>query len=114
MDNLTQVAACIDDLKRLLLFLSFEDFCQKLANTHQLEKQTVIELSLDIIDEPWLTIENIQQKILSLPLNGQQYVIFLQQWRAMMQLLPEYCYRDNDHKHSVLDTMIELLDKWNN
>ncbi|CAM2881316.1 HrpJ domain-containing protein [Vibrio neptunius] len=112
-DDMTKVVATINDLKRLLLFLTFEDHCVSLAKAMALEPQSVMSATIELLEQSWIYPDALSLIIGRLALVDERRVIFLRRWKELMAVMSETCYRDPEQKEHVQEAMLELLDQWN-
>ncbi|MFW7522877.1 HrpJ domain-containing protein [Vibrio ostreicida] len=112
-DDMTKVVATIDDLKRLLLFMTFEDHCQSLAKATGLDPHRVMSVTIELLEQSWTYPDALSLIIGRLPLVEERKVIFLRRWKGLMAVMSEGCYRDVEQKEHVQEVMLELLDQWN-
>lgn len=112
-DDMTKVAATVEDLKRLLLFLTFEDHCISLAKAMVLEPHSVMSATIELLEQSWIYPDALSQIINRLALVDERKVVFLRRWKDLMTVMAEACYRDPEQKEHVQEAMLELLDQWN-
>ena len=112
-DDMTMVAAAIKDLKRLLLFLTFEDHCGALARAMELEHSSVMSITIELLEQSWVYPDALSVIIERLGLACERKVVFLRRWKDLMAVMSTACYRDPEQKEHVQEAMLELLDRWN-
>lgn len=97
-DDMTKVVATINNLKRLLLFLTFEDHCVSLAKAMALEPQSVMSATIELLEQSWIYPDALSLIIGRLALVDERRVIFLRRWKELMAVMSETCYRYSDKK----------------
>ncbi|HGJ5856337.1 HrpJ domain-containing protein [Arsenophonus nasoniae] len=111
--DMTKLVTTIDDLRRLWLFLAFNEHCASLSRTLNLANDTVAEISIELLEQSWIYPEALAQLVIKLPLTTLQHLIFLRKWREIMVVMSEACYRDPEQKEHILEVMLQLLEQWN-
>ncbi|GLT18656.1 type III secretion system protein SsaL [Vibrio zhanjiangensis] len=112
-DDMTMVAAVVADLKRLLLFLTFEDHCGALARAMGVEVSSVMSATIELLEQSWVYPDFLSLIIERLGLASERKVIFLRRWKDLLAVMSQACFRDPEQKEHVQETMLELLDQWN-
>ncbi|MBU2898909.1 HrpJ domain-containing protein [Vibrio hepatarius] len=112
-DDMTMVVASIADLKRLLLFLTFEDHCSSLAQAMGLELPVVMSVTIELLEQSWIYPDALSLMIERLDLTWDRKVIFLRRWKDLIAVMSPECYREPEQKEHVQEAMLELLDRWN-
>ncbi|NOH71588.1 secretion protein [Vibrio pectenicida] len=112
-DDMVMIAAAIVDLKRLLLFLTFEDHCSALSRSMGLDISLVMSKTIELLEQSWVYPDALSLMISQLNLPDERKVVFLRRWKDLMAVMSEICYRDPEQKEHVQEAMLELLDQWN-
>lgn len=112
-DDMTMVAATIRDLRRLLLFLTFEEHCAGLARTMGLGSDVVMSLTIELLEQSWVYPDALAVLIGRLSLGDDKKIVFLRRWKDLMTVMSESCYRDPEQKEHVQEVMLELSEQWN-
>ncbi|HGJ5876262.1 MAG TPA: HrpJ domain-containing protein [Arsenophonus sp.] len=110
--DMTKLVTTIDDLRRLWLFLAFDEHCACLSRTMNLANDKVAEISIELLEQGWIYPEALAQLIIALPLTIMQCLIFLRKWREIMVVMSEACYRDPEQKEHIIEVMLQLLEQW--
>ena len=110
--DMVKLVTVIDDLRRLLLFMSVEDYCQALARACQIEDSAVLDATLDLVEQSWVYAEWLEEKIKKMKVPEMKQIGFLRRWKDLMHQLPTKCYRDPEQKEHITDAMMDLLDHW--
>jgi type III secretion system YopN/LcrE/InvE/MxiC family regulator len=106
-----RLAATINDLKRLLLFLGMEAHCNALAHDLHLSEEQVLNEILEIIEQIWIYPEWLAGRLSSLGLPEEQQAHYLRRLTELLQLLPEPCYKDADQKEQTIKALRTLQDQ---
>lgn len=106
-----RLAATINDLKRLLLFLGMEAHCNALAHALHLSEEQVLNEILEIIEQIWIYPEWLAGRLPALGLPKEQQAHYLRRLTELLQLLPEPCYKDADQKEQTLKALMTLQDQ---
>ncbi|WP_253306475.1 TyeA family type III secretion system gatekeeper subunit [unidentified bacterial endosymbiont] len=106
-----RLAATINDLKRLLLFLGMEAHCNALAQALHLSEEQVLNEILEIIEQIWIYPEWLAGRLPALGLPEEQQAHYLRRLTELLQLLPEPCYKDADQKEQTLKALMTLQDQ---
>ncbi len=110
--NMVKLVTVVDDLRRLLLFMSVEDYCKALSRACQIDDSAVLDATLDLVEQSWVYAEWLEEKITKMKVSEMKQIGFLRRWRDLMQQLPSKCYRDPEQKEHITDAMMDLLDRW--
>lgn len=111
------LAAVVRDLKRLLIFLGFEEQCARIAHglgPPQVEGDDVLRFLLELIDQSWLYADWLEQGVDGLELGEERGYRLMRELARLCKLLPEPCYRDEDHRQHVLDVIQAYNDRAEN
>lgn len=106
-----RLAATINDLKRLLLFLGMEAHCNALAHALHLSEEQVLNEILEIIEQIWIYPEWLAGRLPALGVPEEQQAHYLRRLTELLQLLPEPCYKDADQKEQTLKALMTLQDQ---
>jgi hypothetical protein len=112
-DDMTMVAATINDLRRLLLFLTFEEHCIGLARAMGLDSDVVMSLTIELLEQSWVYPDALAVLIGRLSLADDKKIVFLRRWKDVMTVMSESCYRDPEQKEHVQEVMLDLSEQWN-
>ncbi|WP_299493701.1 HrpJ domain-containing protein [uncultured Shewanella sp.] len=110
--NMVKVVAAVDDLRRLAVFMSLEDHCNMLGRATRISGDAVMKVSLLLIEQSWVYPEWIEEQIRELPLLPAKRLGFLRRWRELVVMMPMACFRDDDQKELIEESMMTLLDDW--
>lgn len=110
--DLVKVAAVIDDLRRLLIFLTLEEHCAQLARATGLDGELVLRVTLQLIEQAWVYPQWLDEQLCLLPLMPARRLGFLRRWRELVRMIPEACFRDPEQKEHIEEAMLSLLDLW--
>lgn len=113
-DDLTMVAATVLDLRRILLFLTFEDHCESIARACKVLGNDVKVITLELLDQTWCypdLVANLINKVLHEKLDK---IVFLKRWRELFQLMSVACFRDKEQKEQINETLVQLFEMWEN
>lgn len=111
-DDMIMVAAVVADLKRLLIFLTFEDHCEALAQAMELDVSQVMSATIDLLEQSWVYPDFLSRIVERLGLTCDRKVIFLRRWRDLLAVMSQACFRDPEQKEHVEEAMLELLYRW--
>lgn len=110
--NMVKIAAAVDDLRRLLIFLTIEEHCYMLARASQLDGEQVLKVTLQLTEQAWVYPQWIDEQIRLLPLMPARRLGFLRRWRELLSIIPLACFRDPEQKEHIEEAMLGLLDDW--
>ncbi len=110
--DMVKLITVIDDLRRLLLFMSVEDYCKALSRACQIDDSAVLDATLELVEQSWVYAEWLEEKIQKMKVSELKQIGFLRRWRDLMLQLPTKCYRDPEQKEHITDAMMDLLDRW--
>lgn len=105
-----RLAATINDLKRLLLFLGLEEYCTLLGREVALSNEQVLSEILLIIEQPWISPEWLAERLQLLELPEQLHANYLRCLKALLRLLPDPCFKDLDQKEQILKALMTVQD----
>jgi type III secretion system YopN/LcrE/InvE/MxiC family regulator len=109
-----RLAGVIGDLKRILQFLGMEDHCEQLAQslTHeQIEGDDVLGVVIEIVQQPWLHAEAIEQHARTLVQSAESRYPLASRLKEIFKLLPADCFEDEMQRGAILDAFGEYLEK---
>jgi type III secretion system YopN/LcrE/InvE/MxiC family regulator len=106
-----RLAATINDLKRLLLFLGMEEHCNALAYTLHLREEQVLNEILEIIEQIWIYPEWLAGRLSPLGIPEHRQAYYLRRLTELLQLLPDPCYKDSDQKEQTIKALMTLQDQ---
>ncbi|QQE08673.1 TyeA family type III secretion system gatekeeper subunit [Cupriavidus sp. ISTL7] len=112
-----KLAAVVRDLKRLLVFLGCEEQCGRIARAlgePPVEPDTVLRLLIRMVDQPWLYHDWIRGEIEGMQLGRERGFKLARDITRLAKLLPEPCFRDDDHRQQVLAALNEFNDRAEN
>ncbi|MCT9070537.1 TyeA family type III secretion system gatekeeper subunit [Cupriavidus gilardii] len=112
-----KLAAVVRDLKRLLVFLGCEEQCGRIARAlgePPVEPDTVLRLLIRMVDQPWLYHDWIRGEIEGMQLGRERGFKLARDITRLAKLLPEPCFRDDDHRQQVLTALNEFNDRAEN
>ena len=112
-DDLTMVAATVVDLRRMLLFLTFEDHCNAIARACKIDENSVKTLTLELLDQSWCYPDMIATLIDRVLQDESIKINFLTRLRQLFQLMSVDCFRDEEQKQHINDTLMQLSERWN-
>lgn len=112
-DDLTMVAATVIDLRRILLFLTFEDHCQRIAISCKISENDVKVITLELLDQTWVYPDLVANLIQRLMMDETGKIGFLRRWRELLQLMHSNCFRDAEQKEHINETLLKLNEIWN-
>ncbi|AQS36179.1 type III secretion effector delivery regulator, TyeA family [Shewanella psychrophila] len=110
--NMVKLVAVVEDLRRLLIFLTLEEHCNLLGRATQIDGDEVLNISLQLIEQAWVYPQWLEERICHLPLLPARRLGFLRRWRELVTIVPLDCFRDPEQKEHVEEAMMGLLDKW--
>ncbi|WP_165905432.1 TyeA family type III secretion system gatekeeper subunit [Parashewanella spongiae] len=110
--DMVKLISVIDDLRRLLIFMSIEDYCTLLARSCQAEDSSVLTVTLELVEQSWVYAEWLEERINSLSLAEDKKIGFLRRWRDLLLQLPHKCFRDPEQQEHIAESMMDLLDQW--
>ncbi|MBY4897874.1 TyeA family type III secretion system gatekeeper subunit [Cupriavidus sp. AU9028] len=113
----THLAAVVRDLKRLLIFLGFEEQCGRIAHglgPPEVDGDLVLRFLLELIDQSWLYADWLEQGVDGLELGQERGYRLMRELAKLCKLLPEPCYRDEDHRQQVLTVLQAYNDRAEN
>ncbi|NRD74513.1 TyeA family type III secretion system gatekeeper subunit [Shewanella sp. VB17] len=110
--NMVKVVAVVDDLRRLLIFMTLEEHCHFLGRATHLEGDEVLKVTLRLIEQAWVYPQWLDEQIKCLPLLSARRLGFLRRWRELVGMVPLDCFRDPEQKEHVEEAMLSLLDEW--
>ena len=113
--DVTRLAAVIDDLRRVVLFLTLESACEQAAQTlraagaRAFETDTMISEMLTLLDQPWVGAEWLAQRAayLGMVTVDARYA-FARELTQLMKSAHDGCFRDETQR----ETLGEALDGW--
>lgn len=111
-----QLIHLLDDMRRLLILLGFEENCEKLCHTikraggPECEPDSLTELLLNLIDQTWFHPDALLEKLHHLGIRSDDLqFITTQRVYEVIKYLPEICFTDADQKLQMLEGLEELL-----
>lgn len=111
-DDLTMVAATIIDLRRLLIFLTFEDHCKLIAHAHDISENAVKVATLEILDQSWCYPDYLANLINELGINTKHRIFFLKRWHELFRIMRIECFREEAQKEQIEEAFMQLNDQW--
>ena len=111
-DDMTMVAATIIDLRRLLIFMTFEDHCRSLAKSSSLDEDKVKSVTLEVLDYSWIYVDALALMIQKFDLVDNQKFTFIKRWRELFFIMSDQCYKNPEQKIRIDETLLELSEKW--
>lgn len=112
-----KLAAVVRDLKRLLIFLGCEEQCGRIARALSeppVEPDSVLRLLIRMVDQPWLYHDWIRGEVDGMELGRERGFKLVRDITRLVKLLPEPCFRDDDHRQQVLTALNEFNDRAEN
>ncbi|TWG84965.1 type III secretion system TyeA family effector delivery regulator [Cupriavidus gilardii J11] len=109
-----RLAAVVRDLKRLLIFLGCEEQCARIAiglGQPTVETDAVLGLLIRMIDQGWLYADWLQAACEAIPLEPRRGFKLARDINRMVKLLPDPCFRDDDHRDQVLSALAEFIER---
>lgn len=109
-----RLAAVVRDLKRLLIFLGCEEQCGRIAiglGQPIVEPDAVLGLLIRMIDQGWLYADWLQAACEAIPLEPWRAFKLARDINRMAKLLPDPCFRDDDHRDQVLSALAEFIER---
>ncbi|MBE8167775.1 MAG: TyeA family type III secretion system gatekeeper subunit [Shewanella sp.] len=110
--DMVKLISVIDDLRRLLIFMSIEDYCSLLAKSCDIEDSSVLNITLELVEQSWVYAEWLAERINNLSLADDKRIGFLRRWRDLLLQLPPKCFRDPEQQEHIAESMMDLLDQW--
>lgn len=110
--DMVKLISVIDDLRRLLIFLSIEEHCKALGRACHIEEQGVLTVTLDLVEQSWVYNEWLEDKLNELSVPADKRINFMRLWRELLVQLPDKCFRDPEQQEHITDAMMSLLDLW--
>ena len=101
--------ATLLDLKKLLLFLGIEDQSRRLAQAHGLSTEMVMEEILKTVEQTWINVEWIGQRLRKLDL-AEEVIPYLGRFMDVLKFLPSLCFLDEEQRTQILEAFASLYD----
>ena len=113
--DLPRLAAVVDDLRRVVLFLSLEASCEASATTMRaagcrtFETDTMISETLTLLDQSWAGVEWLSQRAhyLGMATPRMRYA-FARELTGLVKSAHDGCFRDETQR----EALDEALDAW--
>ncbi|MFB2874290.1 TyeA family type III secretion system gatekeeper subunit [Aeromonas jandaei] len=108
----SHLAAVIGDLRQLLRILGLEAYCDQTAAAlalPMLEGETLLALVVQLIEQIWINADGIEDLLPSLAQTDRYRVT--QALGKLVQLLPDDCFNDADHRTQLEEAIWALRDR---
>ncbi|WP_287496852.1 TyeA family type III secretion system gatekeeper subunit [Pandoraea sp. CB10b_02] len=113
--DMARLAAVIDDVRRVVLFLTLESGCAQSAHAvhaagwRACDADKMIVEVLTLLDQPWVGVEWLVQRAahLGIPSAGARYA-YARELTWLVQSAHEGCFRDETQREAIS----EALDEW--
>ena len=112
-DDMTQIAATILDLRRILIFMAFEDHCRMISSQFDMKEEALQIVTLNILDSSWIMLDELVFNIKNLGINDRQKITFVRRWKEMFSIMSTECFKNEEHKSQIDDVFIQLTTRWN-
>ncbi|MFL9988955.1 TyeA family type III secretion system gatekeeper subunit [Paraburkholderia sediminicola] len=107
-DERERLSAVLGTLKRMLVFLGIEQYCETVAERTDidgLDGDTLLDIILGMLEEDWLYEELISDRYQEFQLNLAQCIRYIRALRSVLALLPELCFRDDEQRANVTESI---------
>ncbi|AGH72950.1 TyeA family type III secretion system gatekeeper subunit [Edwardsiella piscicida] len=107
----SHLAAVIDDLRQLLRLLGLEDYCDRAAaalGMPAISGEGLMLLVVQLIEQIWLNADTLAEMLP--PQAELDRYRLLQSLGKLIQLLPDACFNDADHRLQLDDAIHNLSD----
>ncbi|AJC21149.1 TyeA family type III secretion system gatekeeper subunit [Pandoraea pulmonicola] len=113
--DVTRLAAVVDDLRRVVLFLTLESGCAQSAQAvhaagwRSCDADTMIVEVLTLFDQPWVGVEWLTQRAAHLGISSTRArYAYAHALTWLVQSAHDGCFRDETQR----ETLCEALDQW--
>lgn len=103
-----RLAAVLQRLRRLLLFLGLENECGRIEGLCQLPADTLLPLVIEIVGESWLFTEWLDERLATLKPPGALRNRLIHHLAALYTLLPDGCFMDDDQREQIIGVLRQL------
>lgn len=104
-----RLAATLNQLRRLLMFLCLEDHCHDIGRACGIEGDVVLWEVLAVVGQPWLFDNWLQPRIemiLGPDVNLRQK--FVRRFYELFKLMPVECFNDQDQQVQILSILLAM------
>lgn len=103
-----RLAAVLQRLRRLLLFLGLENECRRIEGLCRLPTDTLLPLVIEIVGENWLFAEWLDERFAPLIPPGALRNRLIHHLTALFTLLPDGCFMDDDQRDQIIGVLRQL------
>jgi type III secretion system TyeA family effector delivery regulator len=106
--------ALMGTLKRMLMFLGIEQYCENRAKSLDidgLDGDMLLEIVLGMLEEDWFDEGLIAERYEEFQLNLAERIRYIRSLRSVLTLLPNACFRDEDQRTNLMDVIGECEDR---
>ncbi|AHM76149.1 TyeA family type III secretion system gatekeeper subunit [Yersinia hibernica] len=104
-----RLAATLNQLRRLLMFLGLEDHCHRMGRACALEGDTILSEVLAVVGQPWLFSGWLQPRIELMAgqdINSRSR--FIRRFYELFNLMPLDCFNDQEQQQQILAVLLEI------
>ncbi|CAG9185916.1 TyeA family type III secretion system gatekeeper subunit [Cupriavidus pampae] len=102
------LAAVIKDLRRLLVFLGFDEACGAIVmhcDTPGLTDDFILHLVIRMIDQFSIYDEWIENQLTEVELTKERKITLLHELIRLFKMFPDTCFRDPDQRKQIVDAI---------
>ncbi|CRL45294.1 HrpJ-like domain protein [Sodalis glossinidius str. 'morsitans'] len=103
-----RLAAVLQRLRRLSLFLGLENESRRIEGLCRLPAETLLPLVIEIVGENWLFASWLDERLTPLTPSGALRNRLLHHLVALYTLLPDGCFIDDDQREQIIDVLRQL------
>ncbi|CAI1009324.1 TyeA family type III secretion system gatekeeper subunit [Serratia quinivorans] len=111
-EQLQRIVAAMNELKRLLLFLSVEDFCRWVANDVGIDAEQMLTMLILLLDQSWVYADWLEQQLYGLHIAEKQIFRWLRQMLELLRMLPAPCFQDEEQCGQLIEAFEQLQQRW--
>jgi type III secretion system TyeA family effector delivery regulator len=108
------LSALIGTLKRMLMFLGIEQYCDAKAESMKidgLDGDALLEIVLGMLEEDWFDEGSISEQYEEFQLKLAERIRYIRSLRSVLGLFPDPCFRDEDQRTNIMDIISECEDQ---
>nr|AFH88813.1 putative type III secretion system protein SsaL [Candidatus Sodalis melophagi] len=103
-----RLAAVLQRLRRLLLFLGLENECRRIEGLCRLPTGTLLPLTIEIVGESWLFADWLNARLATLKPPGALRNRLIHHLATLYTLLPDGCFMDDDQREQIIGVLRQL------
>lgn len=104
-----RLAATLDQLRRLLMFLGLEDHCCRMGSACGVAGDTILSEVLAVVGQPWLFNSWLAPRVAIITgpdANLQRG--FIRRFYELVKLMPVECFNDEEQQAQILAVLLEI------